>query len=89
MVHVFDSEREYRPLKTLQDHSSVISAVKFANDGTKFFSSAGDKSLVLSHITNGRDISRFNSSTVSEGSIKDMDNDVSNKWILTCGRIKR
>jgi WD40 repeat protein len=51
LVHVFESGPAALPLcQTLDNHSSSVTAVKFARDGRMLLSCGGDKALVLSSV---------------------------------------
>jgi WD40 repeat protein len=102
LVHIFDASQQQQqqqqrdlvhPLKypliqTLDNHSSSVTAIKFAKDGKKLASAGGDKMLVLSHVQ-GRQIVRFKSISVPQGTIYGMDVDPTNKYMVTAGQDKK
>ena len=49
LIHVFDVGQDYGLVQTLDDHSSAITSVKFAEDGDKLhmISCGADKSLLF------------------------------------------
>ena len=49
LIHVFDVGQQYGLVQTLDDHSSAITSVKFAEDGDKLhmISCGADKSLLF------------------------------------------
>jgi len=60
LMHVFDASCRYVPLKTLDNHSSSVTSVKFTYDGQKVISCGGDRTLVFCSV-NGPDITRVKS----------------------------
>lgn len=60
LIHIFDASSNYSPVKTLDNHSSSVTIVKFTLDGQKILSCGGDRTLVFSSV-NGHDISRIRS----------------------------
>lgn len=47
LLHIFDVQRQYALLQTLDDHSSSITCIKFTGDGTKLMSCGADKSIIF------------------------------------------
>jgi WD40 repeat protein len=88
LVHVFEAGRGYGLLQTLENHSSSITAVRFARDGRMLLSCGGDKQLVLNAV-NGRHLARLKSVSLPHGSIYDIETDSTNKYMVTSGQDKR
>ncbi|KAI9287154.1 WD40-repeat-containing domain protein [Umbelopsis sp. AD052] len=47
LIHVFDIQKDFKLLQTMDDHSSSITAVKFSSNGTKLISCSADKSIIF------------------------------------------
>ncbi|RKO87696.1 WD40-repeat-containing domain protein, partial [Blyttiomyces helicus] len=47
LIHIFDVRRSFSLLQTLDDHSSSITAVHFAEKGRRLLSCAADKSIIF------------------------------------------
>lgn len=50
LIHVFNAKNNYNVVKTLDNHSSSITTVRFTSDGSKLLSCSGDHTLVFSSI---------------------------------------
>jgi len=97
LIHIFqchssrdDIERQQYTLKTtLDEHSSSITSVKFAEEGAKLISSSADKSIIFRNITqNGEHSTRYSQVKVY-GTIYDMRLDANEKFLLAAGQEKR
>ena len=93
LIHIFDLEEKYNLVATLDDHSSSITAVKFAMGGSKLLSCSADKSIVFRSVTQAPEsplgIARYHQATAPYGTVFDMDVDATNKYIVTAGQEKR
>ncbi|KAH8555589.1 WD40-repeat-containing domain protein [Umbelopsis sp. PMI_123] len=47
LIHVFDIQKDFKLLQTMDDHSSSITAVKFSSNGSKLVSCSADKSVIF------------------------------------------
>ncbi|RKP08630.1 hypothetical protein THASP1DRAFT_29578 [Thamnocephalis sphaerospora] len=47
LVHIFDVRNAFRPLQTLDDHSSSITAIQFSDRGRRLMSCGADKSIIF------------------------------------------
>ncbi|XP_013394584.1 WD repeat-containing protein 62 isoform X1 [Lingula anatina] len=88
LIHVFDTRDQYNLVQTLDDHSSSITAVKFAeNDGQiKMLSCAADKSVLFRTATQGPDHELqfvLDHHLVGKTTLYDMDVDPCNKFAIT------
>lgn len=57
LIHIFDAtrfiqHRQFVLLQTLEDHSSTVTAIKFADGGSKLISCGADKSVVFRTVQN-------------------------------------
>jgi WD40 repeat protein len=93
LIHIFDLEEKYNLVATLDDHSSSITAVKFAMGGSKLLSCSADKSIVFRSVTQSPEsplgIARYHQAAAPYGTVFDMDVDATNKYIVTAGQEKR
>ena len=64
LVHIYDVRRGHALKQTLADHSAPVTAVKFTSDGRKLLSSGGDRAIVLSHVSDQGEVSRYRSVSV-------------------------
>ncbi|KAF9146978.1 mitogen-activated protein kinase binding protein 1 [Linnemannia schmuckeri] len=49
LLHIFDVQNDYALVQTLDDHSSSITCIKFAADGSRMMSCGADKSIIFRH----------------------------------------
>jgi WD40 repeat protein len=47
LLHIFDVNNSFRPLQTLDDHSSSITALRFSDCGQRLMSCGADKSIIF------------------------------------------
>ena len=47
LLHIFDVQNDYALVQTLDDHSSSITCIKFAADGSRMMSCGADKSIIF------------------------------------------
>ena len=50
LVHVFDAQKNYEKVVTLDNHSSSVTSVKFTNDSKRVISCGGDRMIFSSEI---------------------------------------
>ena len=55
LIHVFDVNRHYDTVCTLDDHAAAVTAVRFAARGTCLLSSGGDKRMVFRTLVEASD----------------------------------
>lgn len=82
LIHIFDvskseeGSKDYcRLIQTLDDHSSSITSIKFASNGTKLISCSADKSILFRtqiHETSSLQYTRYHQA-ISHGSVFHMD----------------
>lgn len=92
MIHVYDVDRGFDVIATLDDHSSSITTVKFACNGSKLLSCSADKSVVFRNIAttdSGCKSTRYHQEIASRGTVFDMDIDPANKLAVTVGQDKK
>ncbi|KAK6182956.1 hypothetical protein SNE40_010522 [Patella caerulea] len=86
LIHVFDAEQNYGLIQTLDDHSSSITAVKFASsdDKLKMLSCGADKSILFRNATMSPEL-QFNvdQHLASKATLYDMIIDPSHKFVAT------
>eukprot|EP01018_Ginkgo_biloba_P034368 Gb_06105 [translate_table: standard] len=92
LIHVYDVERDFDVIETLDDHSASITTVKFACHGSKLLSCSADKSVVFRNVSatdSGCKSTRYHQEVASRGTIYDMDIDPANKLAVTVGQDKK
>jgi hypothetical protein len=90
LIHIFDVNDNYNLLTTLDDHSSSITSLRFATEGSKLLSCSADKSIIFRNITrNPFNVTRYCQAIVQYGTVYDMDVDPINKFIVTSGQDKK
>ncbi|KAH7299658.1 hypothetical protein KP509_24G022800 [Ceratopteris richardii] len=92
LVHIYDATRDFEVIKTLDDHSASVTALKFACNGSKLLSSSADKSVVFRNIEyDCLDMKslRYHQEMASRGTVYDLDVDASRKLVATVGQDKR
>jgi WD40 repeat protein len=103
LIHVFDATielvrgpnnkmqrkfRGFRPICTLDHHSSSVTVVKFSADGQRFISCGGDKTMVFCSV-NGPTITKLKSIQTPHGTINGLAIEATNKFAVTSGQDKR
>ncbi|KAG0610533.1 hypothetical protein M758_7G073100 [Ceratodon purpureus] len=92
LIHIYDVNRGYDVVETLDDHTASITTVRFACNGLKLLSCSADKSVVfrnLSMTSSGCKASRYHQEIATRGTIYDMDIDASDKLVVTVGQDKK
>ena len=86
LIHVFDANKDYEFLNTVDDHSSSITAVKFSEvGGGKMVSCGADKTIIFRGMktdSDGLSLTRANQ-IVAKTTLYDMALDVSGENIIT------
>ncbi|KAF9925420.1 mitogen-activated protein kinase binding protein 1 [Linnemannia zychae] len=59
LLHVFDVLNDYALVQTLDDHSSSITCIKFAADGSRMMSCGADKSIIFRSCQKNNDVMSF------------------------------
>ncbi|KAJ3085934.1 hypothetical protein HK102_013673 [Quaeritorhiza haematococci] len=90
LIHVFDVNR-LELIQTLDDHSSSITAIRFAEDGRRLISCAADKSIVFRQMADPMDDPEYITYHNSTGrsTVYDMDIESSHKYIATVAQDRR
>ncbi len=88
LVHIYDVTRSYKPVTTLDNHSSSITALKFTYDGKRLISCGGDKTMVLSSVV-GTNIQRIKAVQTPHGTVNGLALEPTNKFAITSGQDKR
>ena len=86
LIHVFDMDQQYSLVQTLDDHSSAITAVHFAEqDGQLHMLSCGaDKSILFRTAQQDPEFGFvLNRHLVGRTTLYDMDIDVTHKFVTT------
>ncbi|XP_048378551.1 mitogen-activated protein kinase-binding protein 1-like isoform X2 [Stegostoma tigrinum] len=84
LIHVLNVDRQYSLVQTLDDHSSSITAVKFAaNDSVKMVSCGADKSIYFRTAQKSVDGIQFTRThhVVGKTTLYDMDIDITRKYV--------
>ena len=88
LVHVFDATEGYKPVNTLDNHSSSVTIVKFTPDGKRLLSCGGDRTMVFNAV-NGPEITRLKSVQTPHGTINGLAVEATNKFAVTSGQDRR
>jgi WD40 repeat protein len=56
LIHVFDVNRNYDTVCTLDEHAAAVTAVRFAARGTRLLSSGGDKRMIFRTLVEAPDV---------------------------------
>ncbi|XP_076905249.1 uncharacterized protein LOC143560947 [Bidens hawaiensis] len=74
-IHLFDVNRNFHPIASINDHSAPVSSVKLTGNGRKIISCGSDKSLIfhdVSRSNNDYNISQPHQQKASHGTIYDI-----------------
>ena len=88
LIHIYDVNKRYHPLSTLDNHSSSIMAVKFTADGKRLLSCGGDRTMVFSNVV-GPEITRIKSVQTPHGTVNGLALEPTNKFAVTSGQDNR
>ncbi|XP_078389290.1 mitogen-activated protein kinase-binding protein 1-like isoform X2 [Cetorhinus maximus] len=84
LIHILNVDKQYNLVQTLDDHSSSITAVKFAaNDDVKMVSCGADKSIYFRTAHKSADGIQFTRThhVVGKTTLYDMDVDITRKYV--------
>ncbi|XP_078287303.1 mitogen-activated protein kinase-binding protein 1-like [Rhinoraja longicauda] len=88
LIHILKVDKQYSLAQTLDDHSSSITAVKFAacNDGVKMVSCGADKSIYFRTAHKSVNEVQFSRThhVVGKTTLYDMDVDITQKYAAIC-----
>lgn len=88
LIHVFDLSNKFSLVQTLDDHSSSITCVKFADGGNILASCAADKSLIFRSLGGTLEYSTYHNAS-GRSTVYDMDVDPTSKFIATVSQDRR
>ncbi|XP_064622019.1 mitogen-activated protein kinase-binding protein 1-like isoform X4 [Lineus longissimus] len=89
LIHIFDVNKDFSLLNTLDDHSSSITAVRFVenNNQLQMLSCGADKTLLFRNVQTNPDSDELqlslNHHMVGKTTLYDMDVDPTNKFVAT------
>ena len=86
LVHVFNASKGYKPMSTLNNHSSAVTVVRFTPDGTRLLSCGGDRTMVFNSVR-GTDITLLKSVQTPHGTINGLAIEATNKFAITSGQV--
>ncbi|CAK9154468.1 unnamed protein product [Ilex paraguariensis] len=92
MIHLYDIERNYDLIGSVDDHSAAVTSVKLTCNGSKILSCSADRSLVFRDVVvaeNNYKISRCHHQMVSHGTVYDMATDPMVEVAATVGQDKK
>ncbi|KAK1434639.1 hypothetical protein QVD17_00388 [Tagetes erecta] len=75
MIHLFDVNRKFYPIASINDHSAAVSLVKLTGNGRKIISCGSDRSLIFHDVAETDEeytISRPHQQKASHGTIYDI-----------------
>jgi WD40 repeat protein len=86
LVHVFSASEQYKPIASLDNHSSSVTVAKFTPNGRRLLSCGGDRTLVFNSV-NGTDITRIKSVQTPHGTINGLSFEATSKFAITSGQV--
>ncbi|KAL8254904.1 hypothetical protein R6Q59_033125 [Mikania micrantha] len=91
-IHLFDVNRSFYPVASINDHSAAVSSVKFTGDGRKIISCGSDRYLIFHDVAGN--IKNYNISNpyqkkASHGTIYDIAIDPVTDTAVTVGQDKK
>ncbi|KAF9598508.1 hypothetical protein IFM89_028040 [Coptis chinensis] len=92
MIHLYDVERDFQLIESLDDHSAAVTSVRFACNGRKILSCSADRSLVFRDVAEadiGCKTSRCHHQIASHGTVYDMAIDPITEVAVTVGQDKK
>ncbi|XP_043698057.1 mitogen-activated protein kinase-binding protein 1 isoform X2 [Telopea speciosissima] len=92
VIHLYDVNRGFDLIESLDDHSAAVTSVKFTFDGRKILSCSADRSVVFRDVSvenTGCKISRRHHQIASQGTIYDMAIDPAMEVAVTVGQDKK
>lgn len=92
VIHLYDVQRNFDLVETIDDHSAAVTSVKLACNGYKILSCSADRSLVFRGVAvtqDGYKISRHHHQVASHGTVYDMAVDPTMEIVVTVGQDKK
>ncbi|KAG0620057.1 hypothetical protein M758_4G185700 [Ceratodon purpureus] len=92
LIHVYDVNRGYDVVETLDDHSASVTTVKFACSGSKLLSCSADKTVVFRNVAAsgaGCKSTRYHQELSPRGTFYDIDTDPCDKLAVAVGQDKK
>eukprot|EP00741_Cyanophora_paradoxa_P011364 tig00020556_g10977.t1 len=89
IVHVFDAANSYELARSLDEHSSSVTGVRFASGGSRLVSCSADRSVVFRSVGPAAAVARYQQSYGTYGTVYDVEVDPSERYAVTCGQDKR
>ncbi|TPX61218.1 hypothetical protein PhCBS80983_g01246 [Powellomyces hirtus] len=87
LLHVFDGQQDFDLVQTLDDHTSSITSIRFAEKGKRLISCGADKSLVFRQ-ADGHGYQSYHNA-IGKSTIYDMDIDPTSKYLATASQDRR
>ncbi|KAG2173149.1 hypothetical protein INT43_004522 [Umbelopsis isabellina] len=81
LIHVFDIQKDFKLLQTMDDHSSSITAVKFSMNGNTLVSCSADKSVIFRSKTPQQTVYNSYHNHSGRATVFNMELDVHDKYI--------
>ncbi|KAJ3014223.1 hypothetical protein HKX48_005290, partial [Thoreauomyces humboldtii] len=82
LLHVFDGAHEFDLVQTLDDHTSSVTAVRFAESGNRLISCGADKSLIFRVVEPGTGYHSYHSA-IAKSTITGMTVNFSSEYLAT------
>uniref|UniRef100_A0A2N9FAB1 Anaphase-promoting complex subunit 4 WD40 domain-containing protein n=1 Tax=Fagus sylvatica TaxID=28930 RepID=A0A2N9FAB1_FAGSY len=92
MIHLYDVNRNFNLIESIDDHSAAVTSVKIVCNGSKLLSCSADRSLVFRDVAttdSGHRISRRHHQMASNGTVYDMAVDATMEMVVTVGQDKK
>ncbi|KAM3689728.1 hypothetical protein ACB098_09G070500 [Castanea mollissima] len=92
MIHLYDVNRNFDLIESIDDHSAAVTSVKIVCNGCKLLSCSADRSLVFRDVAttgSGHKISRRHHQMASNGTVYDMAVDAMMEMVVTVGQDKK
>ncbi|KAK9291176.1 hypothetical protein L1049_009364 [Liquidambar formosana] len=92
IIHLYDIERKFDLIKSIDDHSAAVTSVKITCNGSKILSCSADRSLVFRDVAvtdTGWQVSRRHHQMASNGTVFDMAVDPTMEVAVTVGQDKK
>ncbi|KAI8590255.1 WD40-repeat-containing domain protein [Geranomyces variabilis] len=90
-LHVYDGNRKFDVVTTLEDHTAAVTCVRFADAGKKLVSCGADKSLIFRQSAGRGGQEEWSSyhSAIGKSALNDMVLDPSSKYLATASHDRR
>ncbi|KAI8824847.1 WD40-repeat-containing domain protein [Fimicolochytrium jonesii] len=88
LLHVFSGDMDFELIQTLDDHTSSITCVRFADGGTKLISGGADKSLAFRQIDPAAGFQTYHNAS-GRLSIYDLEIDPDSKYVAAVSQDRR